>query len=126
MVCEEKASRDELAELNNLWTKCPTLTDAGPASEAIEIPATLARYWTWSQKTSEWRSFSFHQLRMVERERFVELCAQYGWDDRYSGVELKQKMAPLSQWHTDDAAELRAMLEFADSGHPERGYGRVR
>ena len=66
---------------------------------------------------SGWRNYSFHQLRMVERERFLALCATYGWED---GFSVKDRMAPLEQWDPDDQEEIQALLDLADSRNRER------
>ena len=54
---------------------------------------------------------------MVERARFLALCAQYGWKD---GLPVEGRMLPLEEWDEDDQEELNALLELADSGNEER------
>jgi hypothetical protein len=54
---------------------------------------------------------------MVERERFLELCAHYGWRD---GLPVKGRMLPLEEWDPDDQEEIRALLDLADSRNKAR------
>jgi hypothetical protein len=54
---------------------------------------------------------------MVERERFLTLCAGYGWEE---GFSVKDRMAPLEQWEPDDQEEIQALLDLADSRNRER------
>jgi hypothetical protein len=75
----------------------------------IKIPRTLEDYWTWS---SGRRSYLSYSLRRVERERFIALCARYGWEEGIS--ELKNRMVPLDEWAPDDRAEIKSLLDLAD------------
>jgi hypothetical protein len=54
---------------------------------------------------------------MVERERFLALCATYGWED---GCSVKDRMAPLGHWDPDDQEEIQELLDLADSRNRER------
>ena len=110
-------SLEEQHELMALWKKCPVQTENDKHRVPITISRTLARYWEYRNGVSGWRNYSFHQLRMVERERFLALCATYGWED---GFSVKDRMAPLEQWDPDDQEEIQALLDLADSRNRER------
>jgi hypothetical protein len=118
----DRVSPAELQEIETLLGKCPIRTDDSNFVP-VEIPSELARYWTWSRGTSGWRSFGFDQLRMMELVRFIELCAQYGWEDDIGYIDLKSRLVPLDQWHPDDQAEINALLDLADHKNEERRHG---
>ena len=106
----------EFQEAEALWGKCPIQTDNGRRAP-IEISRSLEDYWKLFSG-SGWRPYSFRQLRMVERQRFLELCAQYGWEA--GAGHLRSRMVPLSQWRADEQAEMRALLDLADSNKRQR------
>ena len=110
-------SARERREAAALLVKCPITADNERSLVPVRVSRTLAHYWEWSRGVSGWRSYSFHRLRMVERERFLELCAHYGWRD---GLPVKGRMLPLEEWDPDDQEELNVLLELADSGNEER------
>jgi hypothetical protein len=110
-------SLEEQRELVALLGKCPVQTDEDKFKVPIKISRTLAHYWEYRNGVSGWRSYEFHRLRMVERERFLALCARYGWED---GFSVKERMAPLEEWDPDDQEEIRALLDLADSRNKAR------
>jgi hypothetical protein len=111
-------SAAELQEAGALLGKCPIKTEGEKCLVPVEIPRALEYYWTWSQGVSGWQPYRFHQLGMVERERFLGLCARYGSEKGISG--LKNRMVPLDEWHPDDRAEIKSLLDLADSRNKER------
>ena len=100
-----------------LWEKCPFQTEQDKFKVPITISRTLAHYWEYRNGVSGWRCYEFHRLRMVERERFLALCAQYGWED---GFSVKDRMAPLEEWDPDDQEEILALLDLADGRNKAR------
>jgi hypothetical protein len=110
-------SLEERQELVALLGKCPVQTDEDKSRVPIKISLALAYYWGHRNGVSGWRSYQFHRLRMVERERFLTLCARYGWED---GSAVKGRMAPLEAWASDDQEEIQALLDLADSRNKAR------
>jgi hypothetical protein len=108
---------EEEQEFLILWEKCPLQTDQDKFKVPIKISRSLAHYWEYRNGVSGWRYYQFHRLRMVERERFLTLCARYGWED---GFSVKGRMAPLEQWDTDDQEEIQALLDLVDSRNEVR------
>jgi hypothetical protein len=100
-----------IIEFENLVEGLPLLEEndrrQGPK---IEVPRSLAYYWQWRQRGSEWRHYYFNELKKVQILRFVELCEQYG----YRGGS-GSKMASIDEWEPDDREELTELLEFAAS-----------
>jgi hypothetical protein len=109
-----------LIEFRNLVEGLPMLAEDDPeGGPTIEVPHDLANYWLWSQKASEWRHYSFHNLGKVQTLRFVELCRAYGYDDSGGrtkdrmGGRLKDQMTPLAEWESTDRAEMVRLLDIA-------------
>jgi hypothetical protein len=104
---------DEEQELCGMLDGLPVLgpedRSAGPN---LEIPKELQFYWTWSQPADGWRSYDFHRLKCVQKVRFAELCAQYGYKP---GMSVKQNLAHLSQWLKDDQFEMIGLLQAASN-----------
>jgi hypothetical protein len=105
VVETKRATSAELEEIDALWGKCPP-RKGNERLAPVEISYSLERYWSYSGGASGWRPYSFRRLKMVERERFLELCNQYGWEDH--------RIVQLHQWDPDDAEEMRALLHLAD------------
>ena len=111
-----------LIEFRNLVEGLPMLGEHDPEQgPSIEVPDGLRKYWTWSQKASEWRHYSFYNLGKVQTLRFVELCREYGYsgcEDHsgrrdFMGVGVKDQMMPLAEWDSADRAEMAALLDVA-------------
>ena len=86
----------------------PDDPDQGPT---IEVPDDLDHYWSWSQKASEWRHYSFNTLGKVQTLRFVELCRCYGYGT--ADGRVKDHIVPLTEWAAVDRAEMNALLDSA-------------
>jgi hypothetical protein len=111
-----------LTEFRTLVEGLPMLGEHDPEQgPSIEVPDGLRSYWTWSQKASEWRHYSFSNLGKVQTLRFVELCREYGYsggeDDSAKndafGRQLRDQMTPLAEWDAADRAEMAALLDVA-------------
>jgi hypothetical protein len=104
---------DEEQELCGMLDGLPVLgpedRSAGPN---LEIPKELQFYWTWSQPADGWRSYDFHGLKCVQKVRFAELCAQYGYKP---GMSVKQNLAHLNQWLKGDQLEMIGLLQAASN-----------
>jgi hypothetical protein len=99
----------ELIDLvDDLPLRGPNDPEQGPL---IELPGELVRYWQW-QPASNWRSYSFHKLSKVQTLRFLELCAQYGFNNE---TDFTAQMLPLHAWPDCDRSELQDMLDIAAS-----------
>jgi hypothetical protein len=99
-----------IMEFNALVADLPMLGEDDPEQgPTIGVPYDLAQYWTWSQRASEWRHYSFNALGKVQTLRFVELCREYG----YGTGPVKEQMIPLAEWDADDRAEMAALLDIA-------------
>ena len=86
----------------------------------IEMHFTLVK---WREERRYWPRFVFHKLTAVQKDRFVELCRQYGWEGEYprdrsrrystSGRWGIPGLLPLSERDPEDEAELRSLLDLA-------------
>jgi hypothetical protein len=105
-------------EFRNLVKGLPLLSEYDPeGGPTIEVPYDLENYWRWSQKASQWRHYSFHNLGKVQTLRFVELCSEYGYGNSgkkdLMGGRIKDQMMPLAEWDAADRAEMAALLDVA-------------
>jgi hypothetical protein len=107
-----------IVEFNALVEGLPMLGRDDPeGGPTIEVPYDLGNYWRWSQKASQWRHYSFHNLGKVQTLRFVELCSEYGYGNSgkkdLMGGRIKDQMMPLAEWDAADRAEMAALLDVA-------------
>lgn len=105
-----------IEEFQELVDGLPMLAEDEPeGGPIIEVPHDLQKYWLWSQRASEWRSYSFSNLTKVQTLRFVELCTEYGYCD--GGGSVKDQIAPLVDWTEADRNELAGLLDIAAGKH---------
>jgi hypothetical protein len=106
---ERTITLDEEQELCGMLDGLPLIgPDDRFAGPDLEIPKGLQFYWTWKQPADGWRSYDFHRLKCVQKVRFIELCAQYGY-------EKGRELAHLSQWRKDDQLEMISLLQAASN-----------
>ena len=105
---------------------------AGPD---LDIPREIETHFTLAKWHEEgrhhWPSFDFfRKLKATQKVRFVELCRQYGWEGEYPRDRSRRYftlgrwgipgLLPLSQWDPEDEAELRSLLDAAETA-PQNG-----
>jgi hypothetical protein len=113
---DQTITPDEEQELCGMLDGLPVLgPDDRSAGPDLEVPKELQFYWTWSQPADGWRPYDFHRLKCVQKVRFAELCAQYGYKKGMSNVEVKQNLAHLSQWLKDDQLAMIGLLQAASN-----------
>jgi hypothetical protein len=113
--------------LNDLPVLGPDDKFAGPD---LDIPREIEMHFTLAKWHEEgrhhWPRFDFfHKLKAVQKVRFVELCRQYGWEGEYPRDRSRRYfklgrwgipgLLPLSQWDPDDEAEMRSLLDVAET-----------
>jgi hypothetical protein len=111
----------EIHELRNLLDGLPLCDkDQGFAGPNLEIPWTLCYHFTllkWREQNRQaWPSDNFHDLKAVQKVRFVELCRRYGWDGG-----APHGIVSFSQWQPEDEAEIRSLLD--DAAKPSKYFG---
>jgi hypothetical protein len=119
----------ELNEMFGLWAELPRLGPGeGFKGPSYSIPYELCDYFTRvfrRENEGQWR-FDYHKLKLVQKVRFVELCRKYGWEGEYPNPDRGRgrkrhwahrdpvRLLPLSQWDSEDEAELRSLLDVAE------------
>ena len=129
-INENTITEAELRELSYLFDELPQL---GPGDRfkgpSYEIPLELCSYFThFRRRENEGRvqpQFDCDKLKLVQKVRFVELCRKYGWEGEYPnpvrfggqrhGLRRNPvNIVPLSEWDSEDEAELRSLLDVAE------------
>ena len=103
-----------LNEVGEIVARCPLLP---PGVENTSLrprfPQSLIRYWRWQGAVDPRLprgSFNAHKLCYASRDRLIELCLEYGWDDETDETDA---IRPTDQWRDADLAELTEILKEA-------------
>jgi hypothetical protein len=109
-----------LTELYSYAAFCPPVGPDGPRNPRIWPPCELQLYWRFERINGAdlpRGNYYFGNLSRVQSQRLINLCLAYGWNTEADVVEI----APIGEWRSDDAAEMRALL-FAAIPETELRY----
>jgi hypothetical protein len=116
-----------LEEFEEIVARCPILPPGIETRLRPSFPQSLIRYWRWQGSVDPRLPrgyFSARKLCYASRDRLIELCLEYGWDDETGETDA---ILPIDQWQSADLAELTGILREAlgypslDRRHAPRG-----
>jgi hypothetical protein len=105
-------TRQLLNEAGEIVARCPILPPGVETKLRPRFPLSLIRYWR-SQGSVDPRvprGYFNHKLCYASRDRLIELCLEYGWNDETGETDA---ILPIDQWRDADLAELTGILKEA-------------